>query len=95
MIFVCGPDDIAPGECTECGGWLHRVQPGGFDNPGSTRVCSEECIDSAQTHQTRHSRSEHVRLRDLMCRCEVCVEAGHPTEAELAEYEEFTRTGAS
>ena len=86
-IFVCGPDDVMPGGCPECGGWLHSVRPGGFDDPGSMRVCSEECIDSAQEHRRKSKLINHLRLRDMMCDCaEVCAPAGLPSEADRAEW---------
>lgn len=88
-IIACGQAQIAPDECIECGGCLHAEIRGGVPGPCG-RYCCEECAASAQEHAERQERSVHLHARDLLCACaEVCAPAGHPTAAEVAEYEAY------
>lgn len=90
MTFIaCGQAQIAPDECIECGGWLHAETRGGVPGPCG-RYCCEDCAASAQEHAEQSRRDAHLHNRDLLCACaEVCAPAGHPTEAELVEYQAY------
>jgi NADH pyrophosphatase NudC (nudix superfamily) len=82
-IFLCGQDEIiGKNHCVECDGWLgaHPIENNGF------RFCDEDCIASYQANASAMSRESHVHMRDLMCECKICTAAGHPTEAERAEW---------
>ena len=85
-IIACGQAQIAPDECIECGGWLHAETEGGVPGPCG-RYCCEDCAASAQEHAERSRRDAHLHNRDLLCDCPTCRTAGHPTEAEYAEYQ--------
>lgn len=87
-IIACTQEYIAPNECIECGGWLHSQRRRGYPGPAG-RYCTEDCAANAQERIERDQRHNHLEIRDLMCDCEVCVAAGHPTEAELAEYQAY------
>lgn len=85
-IITCTQNDILPDECPECGGWLHDERRGGVPGPFEWWFCSEDCAASCQDHATAGDRVAHLHVRDLMCDCEVCTAAGHPTDAEKAEW---------
>lgn len=86
-VILCGGDDVMPGGCPACGGWLHAVRPGGFDDPGSLRVCSEDCVAAMQALRARLVVDKHLTTRDMLCDCpQVCAPAGLPTAADRAEY---------
>lgn len=87
-IIVCTQDHIIPDECPECGGWLHVTTHGGVPGPCG-QYCSEDCAASAQTYNDQQARDTHLYQRDLMCRCPWCIAAGHPTDAEIAEYRTY------
>lgn len=87
---LCGQDDVAPGECPNCGGSINTERLGGFqcDN---WRYCSEDCIAESQEFVERQNRERHLYLRDMLCGCEICTEAGFPTESEKEQYAEHLR----
>lgn len=84
-IMLCGPAEIAPGTCPECGGWLHAERRGGYTD-GHITYCSETCITSAQVNACRAAALSHLTIRDLLCACPTCLAFGHPTPDELAEW---------
>jgi hypothetical protein len=86
QLIICGQDQIAPDECIECGGWLHHERRGGYHDQYGARFCSEDCIASYQEHANQSTPNQHLVLRDLLCSCDICHAAGHPTAAERAEY---------
>lgn len=88
-IIVCGQHDVLGSMCPECGGHLHAIRRGGFSDGEHLAVCSEECIESFQQHLARSAREAHFNVRDLMCACEVCTAAGHPTDAERREWADY------
>ena len=90
MIIVCTQNDILRDECAECGGWLHVERRNGFPGPAG-KYCSEECAANAQERIETDQRANHVEIRDLLCDCEVCIAAGHPTEAEIAEWHAYQK----
>lgn len=85
-IIVCGQDEILRDECPACGGWLDRVQCGGFPGPHGWRFCDPECIDNQLDREERIETGRHIAIRDLLCECEICRERGLPTEAMREEY---------
>lgn len=87
-IIACGQNEIMPDTCVECGGWLHAERRNGFSGP-TGRVCSEDCAADATEQAALQDQRQHVRMRDLMCTCEVCAVAGHPTQAEQDEYRAY------
>lgn len=89
-IFVCGADDLGMGNlCAECDSWLGDGT-GTVPREGQ-RFCDETCADQ-HVARTRHAaRDAHLRTRDLLCECATCHEAGHPTEAERAEWAAYLR----
>jgi hypothetical protein len=87
-MIACTQDHILPDECPECGGWLHTTTRGGFPGPVGD-YCTEDCVASAQTWIGQQARDTHLYVRDLICDCEVCTAAGHPTPAELAEWADY------
>lgn len=91
-IIVCGQNEILGDECITCGGWRDRVQRGGFEGPHGWRFCSIECIDDQVEHEARIETERHLAIRDLLCTCEVCTEAGLPTQAMRDEYAAYAAT---
>lgn len=87
--IVCGQDAVLGGICPECGGSLHRVARGGFPDQYGMRYCDEDCIAEYQHRCAEDARRDHLAVRDLMCACEVCAAAGHPTGAERAEWQAY------
>lgn len=87
-IIVCTQEHICPDECIECGGWLHSERRGGYSGPGG-RYCTEDCAADAQERVERIDVRTHLYARDLLCDCLICTGAGHPTAAELAEYQAY------
>ena len=82
-VFACTADDLGLSlHCLECDGWLGAdpVEHNGM------RFCSMECVEQNVDQQSYVARDHHLRTRDLMCGCEVCSAAGHPTGAEHAEW---------
>jgi hypothetical protein len=88
-IIACGQSDVIPDECPTCGGWLHRVQRGGFDGPHGWKYCEPDCIDDQLEAESRSKAVTHLHARDLLCDCEVCAAAGYPTDAMRAEYDAY------
>lgn len=87
---ICTQETIAPDECPECGGWLHAEMHGGYRGSHCQfAFCSEDCVDSSQYHARRVVELTHLHNRDLLCACDICVAAGHPTSAELDEYRAY------
>lgn len=87
-IIVCGQFDVLGDTCPGCGGYVHRVRRGGFPGPMG-RHCDEDCAADADEWLARQRAAEHVRMRDLMCECDTCTAAGHPTVGERAEWAEY------
>lgn len=87
-LIACGQEQIAPDECVNCGFWLHSQTHGGVPGPFG-RYCDEECATAAQDRADEVSRVSHLHVRDLLCACPVCTEAGHPTPAELVEWKNY------
>lgn len=88
MIIACTQDHVLPDECPECSGWLHTEFVGGFPGPVGF-YCSEQCAINAQTWHEQATRDNHVHVRDLLCDCPVCTQAGHPTPEERAEWDNY------
>lgn len=80
-------DQSALGEaCPGCGGWLHRVQHGGFRFDGWP-YCDPDCYEDWFEWRRSAHMDGHLATRDLLCDCaEFCAPAGRPTAAELQEY---------
>lgn len=88
-VIACTQEHILPDECIECGGWLHAEIRGGVPGPCG-QYCCEDCAASATEHMEQSRRDTHLHNRDLLCACaQVCAPAGHPTAAELAEYQTY------
>jgi hypothetical protein len=88
-VIACTQEHILPDECIECGGWLHAEIRGGVPGPCG-QYCCEDCAASATEHMEQSRRDTHLYNRDLLCACaQVCAPAGHPTAAELAEYQTY------
>lgn len=87
-IFLCGQDSILGDVCPGCGGWLHRVVRGGFPDRHGNRLCDEECIVEEQQVNDSH----HLRIRDLLCECEICTRHGRPNVAERQEWTDYLAT---
>lgn len=76
-IMVCGQNEVLPGSCPECGGWLHREQKNGFEGPYGVRYCCTECIDDYVEHSSRLDASLRGRRNlDAWFR-EHCAICGH------------------
>lgn len=93
-IIACGQNEIMPDICPGCGGWIHAdlddgTPSPGFPGPHGWLFCSEDCAEGCQRAEEENARRTHLNQRDLMCTCEVCTAAGHPTPAELAEYRAY------
>lgn len=74
--------DIFGDDCVECQGPL-----GILPIPATVGyVCSTDCRDSQADRLDADARAAHLRLRDLMCGCDTCVAAGHPSAADRAEW---------
>lgn len=84
-VIVCGQFDILGDECPGCGGYVHRVQHGGFPSLMGF-VCDEDCAADSSDYVMRRRAAAHVSNRDLLCICPICLAAGHPTHAERDEY---------
>lgn len=84
-LIACTQGHVIPDECPECGGWLHTTTHGGIAGPAGS-YCTEDCAMAAQTWIKKQARDAHLHLRDLVCACEVCVAAGHPTDTETTQW---------
>lgn len=93
-VVVCGQAEVVPDGCPFCGGWLHRVQQGGFEGPHGWLFCEPDCITEQVDYEARRAEAGHLNVRDLLCACEVCQRHGLPTEAMRAEYAAY-RAGAT
>lgn len=86
--FVCTQDRVLPDTCLHCGGWLHAQQRGGF--PGRAGCyCSEDCAADFTLSLLEQNTDNHLALRDPLCGCRTCTEAGHPTPSEVAEHDAY------
>lgn len=85
-VIICGQSEILGDECVSCGGWLDTLQRGGFEGPHGWRFCSLECIDAQVDHEADLELKRHLTVRDLLCACVVCGDAGLPTQAMRDEY---------
>lgn len=94
-VIACGQFDILGDECPGCGGGLSDYQQGGYAGEHGVRYCSEDCIVAAQESAKLADQRHHLNVRDLMCACEVCTRAGHPTAGELAEWREYQASRGS
>lgn len=85
-MILCTQDHVAPHECVECGGGLPRG--GGYrpNGPRGFRFCSEDCIASYQERAAQVDVSHHLRMRDLLCACEICAARELPSAQDRAEY---------
>lgn len=84
--IACGQYDVLGDGCPGCGGWLHRVQRGGFPGPNGWHYCDEDCIADHQEYVARQHVESHYGTRDLLCECEICTARGLPTQAMRDEY---------
>jgi hypothetical protein len=88
-IFVCGQNEVMPGECL-CGSDYNRLIPGGVVGPHGWRYCGQQCIDDQLDHEARRDANDHLGVRDLLCACpDICAPAGLPTAAMLQEYADY------
>jgi hypothetical protein len=53
------------------------------------RMCSEDCAADWAEHRAQQRAADHIHTRDLMCDCDTCLAAGHPTQAERTEWAEY------
>lgn len=93
-VIACGQGRVMPDGCPGCGGWVHAdlddgTPSPGFPGPHGWLFCTEDCAADQQRSEEQEAGREHLRLRDLMCACEVCTVAGHPTQQELDEYRAY------
>lgn len=51
----------------------HRA---GLVGPHGWRFCELECIDGQVEHEANLEVTRHLKLRDLLCACEICTEHG-------------------
>lgn len=93
-VIVCGQNEAIPDECPSCGGWLHRIQHGGFPGPHGWGFCEPGCVDAQVEYEARQEVDRHLNTRDLLCGCPVCARRGLPTEAMRAEYTAYRAGGA-
>lgn len=91
-VIACTQFDVLGDECPECGGPLNRVQRGGFPAQAGY-VCDEDCATDMSDRIARQRVATHLHQRDLMCECETCTAAGHPTVAERAEWAAYLAGG--
>lgn len=85
-MIACGQNEIYFDTCVSCGGWLDRIQRGGFPGPHGWLFCEPACIDDQVEHEARLDIERHLAVRDLLCDCPVCTDAGLPTRAMRDEY---------
>lgn len=72
-LIACGQADILGAfSCIECEGPL--LGAGIAARIG--RACSEDCAADQSARLDWQERQDHIRLRDLHCACDVCVDAG-------------------
>ena len=93
-IIVCGQAEILGNACAYCEDQLPRI---GAVLTSLGWMCSEDCAADWAETRARQRAAAHVAARDLMCECDTCMSAGHPTAAERAEWAEYlaSRGGAS
>lgn len=91
-VIACGQNDVLRDECVSCGGWLDRLQRGGLPGPHGWPFCSLECIDAQVEHEAQIETERHLAVRDLLCECQVCTDAGLPTQAMRDEYAAYRRS---
>jgi hypothetical protein len=88
--IACTQQDVMPDTCPACGGWLHRIQHGGFPGPHGWGFCEPACVDDQVEYEARAEVDRHLYARDLLCGldngCQVCARRGLPTQAMRDEY---------
>lgn len=92
--IVCGQNEVIGDECVFCGGWLDRVTRGGLVGPHGWRFCELDCIDGQVEYEAQQEERRHLYIRDLLCTCDICTEAGLPTQAMRDEHAEYHRAVA-
>lgn len=85
-IIACGQDEILGDECVFCGGWLDRVTPGGLVGPHGWLFCDLDCINGQVEYEALLDTQRHLKVRDLLCECQMCQEVGLPTQAMRDEH---------
>jgi hypothetical protein len=85
-VIVCGQAEILGGRCLECEGPVPTV--GGVLSKLGW-LCSEDCASDMTERIARLRAETHLHQRDLMCECDTCIAAGHPTDMERTEWAEY------
>lgn len=93
-IVVCDQFAVLGDTCPGCGGWLHRVQQGGFPGLHGARFCDEDCIAEDQESQ-RHAtlRREDDELPEWVRQDMARMRAQRGTDEpwEPAEFDRMAR----
>lgn len=91
-VFLCGRNDIGGGRCCVwCESLLQKGR--GIEARGGL-FCGEECAAQHHDWLEQMHRADHLRVRDMLCDCDTCAAAGHPTVAERAEWAAYVEQTA-